>query len=295
MKFGQQPFMPARALLRYRATVGRHLLKSRVAHRGRVLYLDDPEAAQAFTSRGTSTTAAARKAAKACRPPTGPRARCPTTPGWLLIRRGSVLEFLNFIERQAAGLYSSLDRWPTAPPKRRADVGPHPYGSNLVAAIDLEMSARCSVRIQQTASRARLGPIAQRHIHWGTPQVGKGSVTLGAPRQSGRNESPAQGLNSADLFRRCNAGRKRNDNEVRGGTRMARLPFIFLFLSVSLGSASAQGGHLGTPQEQQACSRDASRFCRKQLGDDTSVQQCLQRNRAKLSAACKKVFESHGM
>ena len=57
----------------------------------------------------------------------------------------------------------------------------------------------------------------------------------------------------------------------------------------------AQGGHLGTPQEQQACSPDAYRFCRKQLGDDTSVQQCLQRNRAKLSAACKKVFESHGM
>jgi hypothetical protein len=107
--------------------------------------------------------------------------------------------------------------------------------------------------------------------------------------------SPAQGLNSADLFRRCDAGRKTNDNEVRGGTRMSRLPFIFMFLSVSLCSASAQGGHLGTPQEQQACSRDASRFCRKQLGDDTSVQQRLQQNRTKLSAACKKVFASHGM
>jgi hypothetical protein len=76
---------------------------------------------------------------------------------------------------------------------------------------------------------------------------------------------------------------------------MSRLSFVFLFLSVSLCSASAQGGHLGTPQEQHACSRDASRFCRKQLGDDTSVQQCLQQNRAKLSTACKKVFESHGM
>jgi len=76
---------------------------------------------------------------------------------------------------------------------------------------------------------------------------------------------------------------------------MFRLPLVFLFLSVTLCSASAQGGHLGTPQEQQACSRDASRFCRKQLGDDTSVQQCLQRKRTKLSRACKKVFESHGM
>ena len=53
---------------------------------------------------------------------------------------------------------------------------------------------------------------------------------------------------------------------------MSRLSFVFLFLSVGLCSASAQGGHLGTPQEQQACSRDASRFCRKQLSDDMAVQ-----------------------
>lgn len=53
--------------------------------------------------------------------------------------------------------------------------------------------------------------------------------------------------------------------------------------------------HKGTPQEQQACSRDASRFCRKQLGDDMAVQQCLQQHRAKLSRKCQKVFQSHGM
>jgi hypothetical protein len=76
---------------------------------------------------------------------------------------------------------------------------------------------------------------------------------------------------------------------------MRRLPFIFLFFSMGLCSASAQSGHPGTPQEQKACSRDASRFCRKQLGDDSAVQQCLQQNRTKLSATCKKVFESHGM
>jgi hypothetical protein len=83
--------------------------------------------------------------------------------------------------------------------------------------------------------------------------------------------------------------------EPDGAIRMVRLPFIVLFLSIGLCSASAQGGHLGTPQEQKACSRDASHFCRKQLGDDLSVQQCLQQNRTKLSRACKKVFESHGM
>ena len=54
-------------------------------------------------------------------------------------------------------------------------------------------------------------------------------------------------------------------------------------------------GHMGTPQEQKACSRDASRFCRKELGNDNAVQSCLQANRAKLSSSCSKVFQSHGM
>ena len=54
-------------------------------------------------------------------------------------------------------------------------------------------------------------------------------------------------------------------------------------------------GHMGSPQEQQACSRDASRFCRKDLGNDMAVQGCLQANRAKLSKSCSKVFQSHGM
>jgi len=53
--------------------------------------------------------------------------------------------------------------------------------------------------------------------------------------------------------------------------------------------------HAGTQQEQQACSRDASRLCRKELGNDSAVQGCLQANRARLSRSCRKVFESHGM
>ncbi|KYK45948.1 hypothetical protein [Bradyrhizobium sp. 191] len=63
---------------------------------------------------------------------------------------------------------------------------------------------------------------------------------------------------------------------------------------LSSAPAFAQG-HMGTPQEQKACSRDASRFCRKELGNDMAVQSCLQANRAKLSRACSKVFQSHGM
>ena len=63
---------------------------------------------------------------------------------------------------------------------------------------------------------------------------------------------------------------------------------------VSTVSAFAQG-HMGTPQEQSACSRDAQRFCRKDLGNDGAVQSCLMGNRAKLSKSCSKVFQSHGM
>ena len=76
---------------------------------------------------------------------------------------------------------------------------------------------------------------------------------------------------------------------------MVRVPFILLLLWAGLSFAFAQGGLSGTAQEQQACSRDASRLCRKQMGDDGAVQQCLQQNRTKLSSACSKIFQSHGM
>ena len=74
---------------------------------------------------------------------------------------------------------------------------------------------------------------------------------------------------------------------------MTRLTLALLLFVTSVPSAFAQ--HMGTPQEQQACTRDAQRFCRKDLGNDGAVQGCLQLNRARLSAGCRKAFESHGM
>jgi hypothetical protein len=51
----------------------------------------------------------------------------------------------------------------------------------------------------------------------------------------------------------------------------------------------------GSPQEHEACSRDASRLCRKQLADgDNAVEQCLQQNRERLGTACRKAFQDHG-
>jgi hypothetical protein len=75
---------------------------------------------------------------------------------------------------------------------------------------------------------------------------------------------------------------------------MSKLAFALAFLGMDLSLALAQSGHPGTAQEQQACTRDASRLCRQQLGDDPSVQRCLQQNRQKLSSACLKVLQSHG-
>ena len=71
--------------------------------------------------------------------------------------------------------------------------------------------------------------------------------------------------------------------------------WLALFLIVADVSAAFAQGPRGTPQEQQACSRDASRLCRKQLGDDNAVQSCLQQHRARLSSSCQKVFQSRGI
>jgi hypothetical protein len=76
---------------------------------------------------------------------------------------------------------------------------------------------------------------------------------------------------------------------------ISTLALMLVLLYAGQSSGFAQSGYAGTPQEQQACSRDASRFCRKQLGDDGAIQQCLQQHRNKLSSSCQKVFQSHGM
>jgi hypothetical protein len=72
---------------------------------------------------------------------------------------------------------------------------------------------------------------------------------------------------------------------------MIRLAFAVALVIASVLAAMAQG----TPRERQACTRDAQRFCRQDLGNDGAVQGCLQMNRTKLSMSCRKVFESHGM
>jgi hypothetical protein len=68
---------------------------------------------------------------------------------------------------------------------------------------------------------------------------------------------------------------------------MTRFLLIISFIVMAAASASAQG--------QDACARDASRFCRAHINDgDMVILACLQQNRARLSKACQATLASHG-
>lgn len=71
---------------------------------------------------------------------------------------------------------------------------------------------------------------------------------------------------------------------------------IFLGLGLLLVSVSTEAfARSGTPQEQQACARDVSRFCRPVMDQgDFVVLGCLQQNRSKLTKACNQVLVNNG-
>ena len=77
---------------------------------------------------------------------------------------------------------------------------------------------------------------------------------------------------------------------------MRKLFFALTLLSASISTgAIAQQQRSGTPDEQKACSRDVSRFCRPLMDQgDFVILACLQQNRPKLTKACSQVLTSHG-
>ena len=69
------------------------------------------------------------------------------------------------------------------------------------------------------------------------------------------------------------------------------MALILLCVPASTGALARSG----TDQEQQACTRDVQRFCRKLMEQgDFTILACLKENRPKLSAACRDVLVSHG-
>jgi len=51
----------------------------------------------------------------------------------------------------------------------------------------------------------------------------------------------------------------------------------------------------GTPEEQEACAPDATKFCLDAIPETLRVLACLQEHRDKLRKACQKVLEAHGV
>jgi Cysteine rich repeat len=74
---------------------------------------------------------------------------------------------------------------------------------------------------------------------------------------------------------------------------MHKLVLALVLVSVQVSTNAL--AHSGSEQEQQACTRDVQRFCRKLMDQgDFTILACLKDNRPKLSSACRDVLVSHG-
>jgi hypothetical protein len=71
---------------------------------------------------------------------------------------------------------------------------------------------------------------------------------------------------------------------------MVRIALIAILLVTTSASGFAQDPKRGgTNEQQQACTKDVSRYCRKVMdSDDQAIFDCLKEHRAKLSKTCLK-------
>jgi len=77
---------------------------------------------------------------------------------------------------------------------------------------------------------------------------------------------------------------------------MIRTLLVAALLASSTAAVMAQGqNRSGTPEEQKACSKDVSRYCRSVMDQsDLVILSCLQQHRPKISKSCDAVLVSHG-
>lgn len=67
-----------------------------------------------------------------------------------------------------------------------------------------------------------------------------------------------------------------------------------IVFTLALAGSAAQAA--GTKQEEEACARDAKRFCQQLIVQgDLAVLGCLQQNRARLKPVCRQVLANHGV
>ena len=66
----------------------------------------------------------------------------------------------------------------------------------------------------------------------------------------------------------------------------------FLALIMTTGITNAGG----TRQEEEACTKDVTRFCRPLINQgDLTILSCLQQNRGRLKRACQQVLINRGV
>jgi hypothetical protein len=71
--------------------------------------------------------------------------------------------------------------------------------------------------------------------------------------------------------------------------------FYLALILFSVPASTVVLAHSGSEQEEEACTPDVHRFCRKLMDQsDLTILMCLKENRAKLSHACVDVLVSHG-
>jgi hypothetical protein len=86
---------------------------------------------------------------------------------------------------------------------------------------------------------------------------------------------------------------RQSPSKTEGSNTMHK--FFLTLILLSFPASTGALAHSGTDQEQQACTRDVQRFCRKLMDQgDFTVLACLKENRPKLSSACRSVLVSHG-
>ncbi len=80
-------------------------------------------------------------------------------------------------------------------------------------------------------------------------------------------------------------------------TNRKRLLSALLVGAAVVGPAFSAGAASGTPEQQAACRPDIRRYCHKipQNAGDNAFLACLQENRGRLSAPCRRVLESNGV
>jgi type II secretory pathway component PulL len=76
---------------------------------------------------------------------------------------------------------------------------------------------------------------------------------------------------------------------------MVRSVTLVLALLLSSAALAQNPVEPHTQKDEDACDRDAHRFCKDLIPDQFRVLTCLQENRSKLSKPCQGVLQTHGM